>query len=115
MTVNSAYFFAGSKSAGLIRMPSIVAPSWLFQEITSRVASVKSFTCVVMFVRTRGENPSSLLTNTSFNAVGELEVKAIVRPSEVSVKQEAIRLWGEVTRVTFADAGSTRNRCDAVF
>ena len=56
-----------------------------------------------------------LITNTSFNDVGEFEVKAMVRPSEVSEKPDAIRLSGDVRRVTFPDVGSTRNKCDAVF
>ena len=38
ITTNNGYFFAGSKSFGRLRTPSIVAPSVLFHDTTSEIA-----------------------------------------------------------------------------
>ena len=75
MTQSRAYFFAGSKSAGLIRTPSIVVPSLLFQEMTSRVPRTNAPTWSVMRVRARGAQGRSE-TQTSASDVGDAATKA---------------------------------------
>ena len=100
MTHNKGYFFVESKSAGLSNTPSIGVPSLLFQEITSRVASTNELVCSLMFVNCRGAKAFSSVTNTSFNEVGELAVKASRLPSRVNENEPAIKLSGLETRVT---------------
>src|ERR1043166_3358942 len=112
---SSGYFFAGSKSAGLIKTPSIVVPSWLCQEIISRVPSVKDFVCSFRLVNLRGAKLCASETNTSFMLVGEATVKAIRSALCVNENEPVIRLSGCETRTTFALTGSTRNKCEAVF
>ena len=87
---SSGYFFVASKLAGLISTPSMVAPSLLFQETTSRVPSVSDFVCSVMFVSPRGENRSTLETKTSFRDVGELAVNASCFPSRDNEKNQPL-------------------------
>src|SRR5438132_13700565 len=108
MTHNRGYFFAGSKSAGLINTPSIMVPSVLFQEMTSRVPMMKSRDCSVIFVRARGEKLRTSETKTSLSDVGELAVKAICVPSRVRENDPAIKLSGAETRVILALTGSRR-------
>ena len=96
---SSAYFFEGSKSAGLINTPSIIAPSWLFHEMSSRVPRVNCLACSVMFVRARGEKLFTSEMNISFSETGELAEKAIRCPSRVREKPPAIKLSGPVMRV----------------
>src|SRR6185295_14103720 len=50
MTTSSGYLRDGSKSIGLCRTPSIVAPSWLFHETTSSVPVAQLATCAFMSV-----------------------------------------------------------------
>ena len=83
MMQSSGYFFAGSKSAGLINTPSIVVPSVLFHEITSRVPSMNGFVCSVMFVRTRGEKLAHVgnedFVQRSWRCGGERELPSVAR------------------------------------
>src|SRR6185369_9913932 len=102
-------------SAGLINTPSIVAPSVLFQEMTSRVPSRSVFDCAVIVVKERGENLCASETNTSFSEVGDAAVNANCRPSRVKENEPAIKPSGPDKRLTLPLAGSTRNRCEAVF
>src|SRR6185369_11609940 len=115
MTQSSGYFLVGSKSAGLINTPSIVVPSVLFQEITSRVPNTSGFVCSVMLVRARGEKFFAAERYTSLSEVGDVAVKDSCPPSRVKENEPAIKLSGPDMRVTFPLAGSTRNSCDDVF
>src|SRR5437763_5513642 len=110
MTQSNGYFFAGSKFAGLIRIPSMVVPSWLFQEMTSRVPSVNGFVCAFMSVSLRGASCGIVETNTSLILVGEPAVKAMASLLRVSEKPLAIGLFGDKTVLILAELGSTRNR-----
>ncbi len=92
-----------------------MAPSWLFHSTTSRVPSVNALACAVMLVSARGAKLATSAMNTSLSVVGELAENASWRPSRVSEKLPAIRLSGPEIRVIVPLAGSTRNRCDAVF
>src|SRR6266550_9165365 len=105
MMQSSGYFFAGSKSAGLINTPSIVVPSELVQETTSRVARLSDLVCSLRFVNTRGEKLRTLETKTSLSEVGELAVNPTCCPSRVSENEPAIKLSGPDTRVTLALTG----------
>src|ERR1044072_468350 len=111
----SGYFFAGSKSAGLISTPSIVVPSLLFHEIASRVPSVNAFVWAVVSESFRGVNVLVPETKTSFMLAGGLATKAIASPVLLNENDPPIQSSGRDTRVTFPFAGSTRNKCEAVF
>src|SRR6185295_11786112 len=102
---SSGYFFAGSKSAGLINTPSIVVPSVLFQETSSRVPNTSVFVCSVIFVRTFGEKFFRSEMNTSFREEGDGAVNANWRPSRVKENEPAIKLSGPDRRVTLPLAG----------
>src|SRR2546423_14250235 len=99
MMQSSGYFFVASKFAGLIRIPSMVVPSWLFHEITSRVPRVKLFAWSFRLVNFRGAKRRVPDTNTSFMLAGEPAAKAIASPFLVSEKLPAIRSSGDETRV----------------
>src|SRR6266496_511730 len=115
MMHNKGYFFVASKSAGLIKTPSIVVPSLLFQETTSLVPRMKAAACSVIVVSERGEKVRTSETKTSFRDVGELAVNATPRASCVRENDPPIRLSGPEMRVILAVTGSTRKRCEAVF
>ena len=114
MTQSRAYFLAGSKSAGLTRTPSIVAPSLLFQETTSRVPSVQAATWSVIRVRMRGPQGRSV-TQISGRAVAVAAWKAERFPSLEKENPETIAPSGPLTRSIASDAGSRRKRWLAVF
>jgi len=80
----------GSKSAGLMSTPSIVVPSLLCHEITSRVPSVNAFVCSLTLVNLRGAKLRASDTNTSLTLVGEATVKARFFRS---VRRANVRSW----------------------
>src|SRR5437899_2527532 len=110
MTQSSGYFFVASKSAGLISTPSMVVPSRLFQEMTSRVPRMNELACSERFVSRRGEKLRTEETKTSFMLFGEPATKAIRSPARVKENDPAIRLSGLEMRITLPLEGSTRNR-----
>ncbi len=109
MTQSRAYFLAGSKSAGLMRTPSIAVPSLLFQEMISRVPRTNGAAWSVMRVSVRGLNGNPE-TQTSFRVVGDADMKAIRFPSLEKEKALAMTSSGAVTRVMARVAGSSRKR-----
>src|ERR1700682_945701 len=114
ITHSSGYFFDGSRFAGLISTPSIVAPSLDFQLMTSRLPSCQLRIGSLMAVTTRGTHGVVLLTAISGSAPGEATVKPTFDPPDVRENPLNIPLSGPDTRVTRPLAGSSRKRCAAV-
>src|SRR3977135_2449892 len=99
MIQSIGYFLVALKLAGLIRTPSMVAPSLLFHEITSRVPRVKARACSVMSVSLRGAKLFTPEIKPSFMAVGDPATKARRSPARVKENDPAIKLSGAVTRI----------------
>src|SRR5438874_13826608 len=68
-----------------------------------------------MLVSLRGVKLRRSLTKTSFMLVGDATVNAIRSAARVNENEPDIKSSGCERRTTFAVAGSTRNKCDAVF
>ena len=77
-----------SKSAGLWRMPSIAAPSWLFHETTSSVLVMKGAVCVCMSGSFFGLASVAAATKHLRHRPGVRAEKRDRRPSRESVKLE---------------------------
>src|SRR5678815_84235 len=112
---SSGYFFDESKSAGLIKTPSISAPSVDFHDTSSRVPNEKFAVCAVIFVNTCGSHLSADVTKSSFKVVGEPAVNAIRPASLFSEKPPASKPSGWERRANFPVTGSRRKSCAAVF
>src|SRR6185295_12067933 len=118
MTMSRGYLRAGSKSAGLCRTPSIVAPSWLVHETTSRVLVTKPAVCAFMSVSFLGFASVAAATNTSGTERASDPRNATLEPSRESVKLDPTHASAGARRVTVLLEGSRRNkyekvRCDA--
>src|SRR6185369_4408741 len=112
---SSGYFLAGSKSAGLIRTPSISVPSVDFHETSSRVPNEKFEVCAVIVVKRRGSHFSEDVTKSSLKVVGEPAVNAICFPSLSSETPPPSKSSGCERREIFPVVGSSRKSCAAVF
>src|ERR1700745_3294346 len=89
MTTSSGYLRDGSKSTGLCRTPSMVAPSWLFQETTSSVLVFQFDVCALVSVSLRAVvSDVTGATNTSASDFGSEPRNATVEPSRDSEKPD---------------------------
>jgi hypothetical protein len=114
MTQSRAYFFAGSKSAGLTSTPSITVPSLLFQEMTSRVPRTNPATWSVIRVSVRGAHGRPE-TATSPRVAPEWVRKATLLPSLENENIPKMAPSGALTRSMRRVCGSSRKRWEAVF
>src|SRR5438046_440443 len=110
MMQRSGYFLVGSKSAGLIKTPSIVVPSVLVQEIISRIPRTNCRVCSVIFVNWRGVKLRASVTKISLRDVGEPAVNAIRLPSRVKENEVASKRSGVLRHNRLPPDGSTRKR-----
>src|SRR5580765_3529132 len=101
ITTSNGYFFDASKSAGLCRTPSIVAPSWLFHDTTSSVLAVQPAVCAFMSVSFLAP------TYTSLIVFAPARRHAIVWPSFDTEKLELTVASGAGTFAIALDSGSS--------
>ena len=108
MTTSSGYFRPAAKSGGLCRTPSIVAPSWLFHDTTSRVVAVHADVCAFMSVSLRADFKLEGPTKTSAIDFESAPRKAIAEPSRDSEKPDPIHSSAGARRSIALLDGSSR-------
>src|SRR2546422_2049801 len=114
MTTSSGYLRRASKSAGLCSTPSIVVPSWLFHETTSRELPTQPVVCAFMSVNLRGDVNVAGATYTSDIVFESAPRNATFAPSREKVKLDPIHSSAGARRVVVFVAGSSRYRYDHV-
>src|SRR6476661_3991036 len=100
MTTRRGYFRPDWNPTGLWSTPSITAPSRLFQDTTSIGATGHAATWAPESVSLRGCIDATGATYTSGNVVASLAMKAVVRPSCVTLKPEPIHFSAGACRLT---------------
>src|SRR6185436_8119625 len=118
MTMSSGYLRDGSKFDGLCSTPSIVAPSWLFHEMTSSVLVVKAAVCAFRSVSRRAcsvrlepdATSVSGATKTSGSERASAPRNAMLEPSREKEKLEPTQASADDRRVIALLSGSRRNK-----
>src|SRR5215470_15589984 len=111
MTTSSGYLRDGSKSTGLCRTPSMVAPSWLFHETTSSVLVVHPEVCELVSVSLRAVESDAIgATKTSPSDFGSDSRNATDDPSRDREKLDITTASRGVRRVMLFVSGSSRCR-----